>query len=381
MKTLVYAGFLVLLFSACGSSKSYLERNDQDKALQDAVKKLAKSPTDADALDAIPILYKDIQNNRLAKIKVLQNDKDLGRWDKIIKEYENLQDAYDAIINNAAAFKLLTPVSYSTNIYDARQSAALEYYNTARQFLDKGRREDSKKAYTYFIKSDKLVPGFKDADAKAEEAYESAIVDVVVNPIQDNSFFYNSGWGNSGYNYSNEYFQQNLVRDLNNVNKQRYPARFYTDWEARRDNIKPDWVVDLKLRNIDIPYPYNYTFSRNASAQVQIGTDTSGSPVYKNVYATVNITRSSFTARADMDMNIVDAATGKNIVYRNVRESYNWQQERGTYNGDSRALSSRDWEVINNAGYRDPMKQDVLTELFRKIYPQVKNNITYAVDW
>ena len=204
---------------------------------------------------------------------------------------------------------------------------------------------------------------------------------MVINPIQDNSYFSNSGWGNSGYSYSNDYFQQTLVRDLSGINKERYPARFYTDWEARRDNIQPDWIVDLKLRNIDIPYPRNYNYSKNSNAQVQIGTDTSGNPVYRTVYATLNVTRSSFTARVDMDVNITEVATGKNISFRSFREDYRWQEERATYNGDSRALTARDWELINNSGFNSPKKEGVLNELFKKIYPQVKNNISYAVDW
>jgi len=207
-------------------------------------------------------------------------------------------------------------------------------------------------------------------------------VDVIINPVQDNSFFSNNTWGNTGYNYVNDYFQQTLVRELNGINKERYPARFYSDWQANRENIQPDWIVDMKIRNIDIPYPSNYNYNRNASNQVQIGTDTSGNPVYKTVTALVRITRSSFTARADMEVNISDVTTGKNISYRNFREDYRWQQESATYSGDSRALSAQDWELINNAGfYGQPRKEDILNELFKKLYPQVKNNISYAVDW
>jgi len=381
MKYLFYLGLIAVMFSACAGSKNYLERNDQDKALSDAIKKLSKSPTDENALTAVPLLYSAIKANHLTRISDLKKETDPARWDKIIREYEYLQDAYDAIINTPAAFKLLNAESYSSNIYDARQSAADEYYANGLSFLEKTGRDNTKKAYTYFKKAEKFVPGYKDAQAKSNEAYEKAIVDVVINPIQDNSYFFNSGWGNTGYDFSNEYFQQTLVRDLNGINKERYPARFYSDWQARRDNIQPDWVVDLKLRNIDIPYPSNYNYTRNASSQVQIGTDTSGNPVYKTVYARMNITRSSFTARADMDVTITDVATGKNISFRNFREDYRWQEERATYNGDSRALSGQDWALINNSGFGSPRREDVLSELFKKIYPQVKNNISYAVDW
>lgn len=382
MKTLLYVCFASLILSACAGSKNYLERSDEDRALADAVKKLNKNPSDENALQAVPILYSNIQKNHLSKIKTLKTGNELTRWDKIIQEYEYLQEAYDAIINNSAAFKLVNVQSYSTELFETKQAAAEAYYREGQVLLDKSGRDHAKKAYAYFNKSEKFVPGFKDASNKGQQAYEAAIVDVIINPIQDNSFYFNSSFGNSGYNFSNEYFQQTLVRDLNGINKNRYPARFYSDWQARRDNIKPDWVVDLKIRNIDIPYPSNYNYRRNASSQVQIGTDTSGLPVYRTVYATVNITRSSFTARADMDINITDVKTGKNISYRNVRDDYRWQEERATYTGDSRALSARDWEMINNGGgYGTPRKDQVLEELFKKIYPQVRNNISYAVDW
>ena len=382
MRILLYSCSLALLIlTACSTSKSYLERSDADKALLDAVKKINKTTTDEKAVEAIPILYNTIKTNHLARLSDLKQENDPARWDKIIREYEALQDAYDAIINSDAAFRLVTPQSFSSDLLDARQSAAGEYYDLGLQALGKQTRDDAKKAYSYFKKSEKYVPGFKDAKLKIQEALDSATVNVMINPVQDNSFFFNSSWGNAGYNYSNEYFQQTLVRELSNTNS-RYPARFYTDWQARRDNIQPDWVIDLKLRNIDIPYyPSQDKYQRTSSAQVQLGTDTSGNPVYRTVYATVYITRASFTARANMDVSITDAKSGKSISYRSFSDSYRWQQESATYSGDSRALSSRDWELINNSGYGNPRKEDILNELYRKIYPQVKNNIIYAVDW
>ncbi len=382
MKSLLYVCFVVLIFTGCASSKNYLERTNEDKALMDAIKKLGKDPLDENALQAVPVLYGNIQKNHLAKIKDLKNDKEIERWDNIINEYQHLQNAYDAIINNSAAFKLVNAQSYNSELFDVKQSAAEAYYQNGQMYLDKANRGDAKKAYNSFKKSEKFVSDYKDASAKSELAYESAIVDVIVNPLQDNSFFYNSGLGNIGNNISNQFFQKDLVRDLNGINKNRYPARFYSDWEARRDNIQPDWVVDLIIRNIEIPYPVNNNYSRKASAQVQEGTDTSGKPVYRTVYANVNITSSSFTARASMDVYITDVATGKKINSRNVSDDYRWQEERATYSGDSRALNARDWEMINNGrGYGIPQKDLVLNELFKKIYPQVKNNIIYAVDW
>jgi len=381
MKQLLLIAATVLLFAACKTSKNYLSRIDEDKTLFDVVKTLNKHSTDDSATRALPIVYERVQQNHLKKINTYKNYKEITRWDKIIDEYTTLQQMYDAISSSGAANRLVNAADYQNNIYDTRQLAAEDYYQLATTLLQSDRRDDAKKAYSYFKKTDKYVSGYKDAKAKMDEAYQNAIINVVINPVQDNSFFFNTGWGNYGYNYSNEYFQQTLIRELGGTYSSRYPAKFYTDWEARRDNIQPDWVVDLTLRNMNIPRPTAYTYSRNVNKQIESGRDTSGKTMYQTVYATVNVTKQSFTARGQMDVNITDAVSRKNISYNTYSDDYRWEEEHATYTGDSRALSSNDWALINNNRYNEPRKEDVLNELYKKIYPQVRNRISYAVDW
>jgi hypothetical protein len=381
MKQLLLITSTVLLFAACKTSKDFLSRADEDKTLFDIVKTLNKRSTDDSATRALPIVYERVQQKHLKKVDSYKNYREITRWDKIIDEYSTLQQMYEAISSSDAASRLVNAANYQNDIYDAKELAAEDYYQLGTTLLQSGRRDDAKKAYSYFKKTDKYVSGYKDAKTKMDEAYQNATINVVINPVQDNSFFFNTGWGNYGYNYSNEYFQQTLIRDLGGTYSSRYPAKFYTDWEARRDNVQPDWVVDLTLRNMDIPRPTSYTYSRNVNKQIETGRDTSGKTIYRTVYATVNITKQSFTARGQMDVNITDAVSRKNISYNTYSDDYRWQEEYATYTGDSRALSSNDWALINNKNYNAPRKEEVLNELYRKIYPQVKNRISYAVDW
>ncbi len=381
MKYIFYILLSTLVFGACKTSKDYLSRSDSDKTIFDAVKTLKKYSGDSTALNALPILYTTAQQRNLRKINSYTSSKELNRWDKIIDGYNTLQEMHDAIMEVDAASRLVTPVNYNQTIYDIKRQAAADYYATATDYLNKPGRADAKQSYNYFKKADKYVPGYEDATVKMDEAYQNAVVNVVINPVQDNSYFFNTGWGNYGYNYSNEYFQQSLVRDLKGINNSRYPARFYTDWEARRDNVLPDWEVNLTLRNMNIPRPLTYNYTRNVSQRVETGRDTSGKIIYRTVYATVNVARQSFTARGDMEVNITDLATRKNIVYNTIREDYRWEEEHATYSGDSRALGPNEWSLINNSYYNEPRKEDILNELYRRIYPQVKNKISYAVDW
>jgi tetratricopeptide (TPR) repeat protein len=380
MKKLLFAITTVLVFVSCKTSKDYLSRSQDDKTLFDIVKQLNKRSDDANATLALPQVYTILQQKHLKNIEKYNNSLELNRWDKIASAYKSLQNIYDAIDNSTAASELLKAISYEKEIAAVKEAAAEDYYQTGLTYFEKNNREDARKAYTHFKKADGWIKGYKDTKAKMEEAFESSIVQVQINPVQDNSFFFNAGWGNTGYNFSNEYFQQNLIRDLGGTYASRYPAKFYTDWEARREDVKPDWVVDLVLRDIDIPRPISYSYSRNRSKQVEAGRDTSGKVIYKTVYATVNIERQSLTARGQMDVNITDVLNRKSIAYNSYSDTYNWQQEIATYTGDSRALTSSDWSLINN-NYNLPRKEDILNELYRNIYPQVKNKISNEVDW
>lgn len=374
---------LATFFAACKSSKTYLQRSDEDKALQDAVKRLSKDTNDPEAREAIPILYRNISGVRLARIRSYESSNELAKWDKIISEYNQLQAAYNSILNTPAAFRLITPENYSTQLLETKQKAAEANYQAAESFFNQPGRDNAKRAYNAYKKTNQYISNYKDANAKMNEAYENAIVDVVINPVQDNSFFNNNGWGNTWSNYSNDYFQRALIRDLdyNNGNNTRYAARFYSDWEVRNKNIDPDWEVNLLLRNMDIPMPQRFNQRRNRSASIEIGKDTSGRPVYQTVTATVNITRYSFTAYANMDVQIRDLTSRQNISNRSFREDYRWEEERGTYNGDSRALTAQDWDAINNNNFREPRREQVVEELYRQLYSQILSHIRYSVQW
>lgn len=381
MNRIFYTLIAIFILASCKTSKDYLLRSDEDRTLFDIVKKLNKRSDDEDATKALAIVYKQVQERHLKRIATYDTYTDITRWDKLAGEYNILQNMFDAIDNSAAASRLVTPVSYQNELTGIKQSAAEDYYLAGQDYLERPGRENAKNAYAAFKKAAGWVSNYRDSKAQMEEAYNASILNVVINQIQDNSFFMNTGWGNTGYNYSNEYFQRNLVSDLGGKYATRYPARFFSDWEARQDNVSPDWVVDLTLRNMDIPRPSVSNYSRNVSRQIQTGSDTTGKPIYKTVYATLNIQKQFFNARAQMDINIVEPATRKSILYNSYNDSYNWQQEVATYSGDKRALSENDWALINNSNINLPRREDILSRLYGNIYPQVRNRISSAVNW
>ncbi|MEO6229636.1 MAG: hypothetical protein ABJB11_04500 [Ferruginibacter sp.] len=381
MKIIFYFFSIIFLLYGCAVNRDYLSRADEDKTMFDVIKRLNKKSDDEDATKAITEVYSKVVNKHLQKIDVYKTYNDIGKWDKLIAEYNTLQDIFNAVDNSDAASRFVKPISYQNELQQVQQNAAEDYYQLGNTYLDKNNRSDARSAYMAYKKAGSLVKDYKDTRELMDEAYNNSVVTVVINPIIDNSFFYNAGWGNMGYNYSNDYFQQKLVTDLGGKYATRYPARFYTDRELSWENLQPDWVVDLTLRNMDIPRPSISSYKRNVSQQIKVSTDTAGKPVYQTVYATLIIQRQYFNARAQMDINIVEVETRKNIAYNSYSNTYNWQDEVATYSGDRRALSSSDLALVNNSNYNMPRREEILNQLYQSIYPQIRNSIISAAQW
>ena len=378
MKTYLYVIFLsASLFFACSSSRSTIANTAEDKALISAIKSLDKKPSDVSTQNNLDKLYKEASKIHLDNIEVYETLKEADKWDKLIKEYYSLQKLSDVINSSAAAKKIIKAPSYNAQIEVARQNAAADYYQEGLNYLDNNDKRSSRQALAAFKKSNSYVAGYKDVERQLDIAFEHSVLNVVVNPVTDNSFYYsNMGRNRFGNSFNNDYLQRSLVRDLGGDFNKNSLARFYTDRDADRANIDVDWVVDLTWIDLDIPQPQTRRDSRTVNRQIEIGKDTSGRPVYQNVSAKVNVTRQYFTARGQLECRITDMDTRNNISLNRYSSQVDWEQEYATYTGDSRALDSRYLAMIQNTNRRRlPDKDEILNELYEKIYPQVKNHI------
>ncbi|HEV2832990.1 MAG TPA: hypothetical protein VGW31_13500 [Hanamia sp.] len=378
MKTYLYVIFLsaTMLF-ACSGSRNSVANTAEDKALIGAIKSLDKNPSDVSTQNNLNELYTEASKIHLDNIEVYETLKEADKWDKIIKEYYSLQKLSDVINSSSAAKKIIKAPSYNAQIEVARQNAAADYYQAGLSYLDNNDKRSSRQALAAFKKSNSYVAGYKDVERQLDIAFEHSVLNVVVNPVTDNSFYYsNIGRNRFGNSFNNDYLQRSLVRDLGGDFNKNSLARFYTDRDASRANIDVDWVVDLTWIDLDIPQPYTRRDSRTVSRQIEIGKDTSGRPVYKTVSAKVNVTRQYFTARGQLEYRITDMDTRNNISLNRYSSQVDWEQEYATYTGDSRALDSRYLAMIQNTNRRRlPDKDEILNELYEKIYPQVKNHI------
>jgi hypothetical protein len=371
-----------LLLLACGSSKKFQASFTEDKPLFDAINALNKKPGNEKAQRDLKILYPKSVERHEEAIDIYRTGSDENKWDKILRELNALQHIYNSLQSVPGSFGIIKPKNYLRDIETAKQSAAEDFYSKAEGLLIENDRQSSLQAWDYFKRANNYVNGYKDVSKKIREAYEKAIVDVVVGPIEeDNGFFPSNNWNSfPDFRYRPQDYQEQLVRELGGRSANYTPARFYTDRELRREDIKPDWEINMRWRSLNPIRSIPRQYSRKVSKSIEIGKDTSGRPVYNTVYATLYITENSYSVQGDFEYKISDLDRRTTIDGGILRDEVNWIDQSATYTGDSRALSAEDWRLVNNrTGFNQPTRGEVMNNLMRKIFPDLRRRIEQGI--
>lgn len=374
MKTLVITLFFSFVLMSCGSSKYSVGNSPELQALAGMLKKLDKDHGNEALKSDINHSYASITKNLLGNIEVYETLTEPDRWDKIINTYHTLQRLSD-VIHKSKARTFIDAPSYEADLQVARQNAAATYYEEGMKYMDAGDKSSYRHAYELFSKANNYYPGYKDVNQQMAYSFKESILNVVVNPVTDQSSYYSQiGPNRFGNSFNSDLLQRSLVRDLGGDYSKNSPARFYTDREAYMARIDVDWLIDIMWTRLDVPYPLTQTFSRKVSKEIQVSKDTSGKPIYKTVYATLYVTRRYFTARGELECRVTDAHTRENIDLKRYQSQVDWSQDYATYKGDPDALGENEWRIINNR-VPLPRREDILLELYQKIYPNLKNGI------
>ena len=377
----IYISLAAFLFTACTTLKNNASISE-DKSLLSAVKKLDKNPDNENLKNSVISLYNTAAKIHLDKIEVYNTLTEPTKWDKIVKEYNVLNNLAALISNSKVAYNIIKAPVFTNEILAAKQMGAQVYYDFGVESLKAGDKQSSRSAFYAFKKANEFVPGYKDLRQQMAVAYQNSIIKVVINPVRDFSYYSNrTNWNTFGNNFNYDFFQRNLVRDLGGNYNKKASALFYTDMEAARENINPDWEIDLTWIDLYIPEPATNRYTRNVSKQIQTGSDTSGKALYQTVYATLDIVKRYFNATGEMEVKIMDVNERKIITTNRFTSRFNWEEEYATYSGDSRALSNNEYALLNNNSYRIPRKEDILDRIAEDIFPQVKSRITSAVQW
>ena len=137
------------------------------------------------------------------------------------------------------------------------------------------------------------------------EAYELAVTNVVVLPMQQYG-----GYVYSGYNTGSNNLDDRILSDLR-FNSGNEFLKFYSTWDARDRNIRTDMVVDMQLATVDLGDIRDFRTTRKVSKQVVVKETVirpdSVVKEYATVYADINTTRRTLNSNAVLRVNVRDA--------------------------------------------------------------------------
>lgn len=348
--------FLFLL--ACKSTRKLYEQGDYEKAFYSAIDDLKKNPSNNKAQAILPDAYSAASRLHLNQIKSSSNGSayNIQKLDAIYSSYLALQRMYNAVQGTPGAFNLIRAEDYASELEAAAQNAADLHYERGIDFMSRGGKKNAQKAYEEFSDVDSYMPGYKDVVERKEEALDLALTRVAVNNINQQFGF---------YNVNAAYMDNEILRDLNNLGDDNYYV-FYNEYNSALKDIRVDQFMDLMMSDIWFGSPSSNKYSYTVSKEVTV-TGPKDSVYKQTVYATVNVERQVVEARSVMSCRVTDAETRRIIITERFPAKYTWENQLGSFTGDSRALSEKDKAIINGSFKNPPSYDDLYRELTRQI--------------
>jgi hypothetical protein len=349
MKTIKILVAVSILLSACSSAKytnSVVSQNEFDRLVKKYNRKSSNTELYSYLYDQYNLKLTDLKT----KIEAEQIVNTPESWEKTAELYKKLQELTDAVKSNQELYNGLKPANYTTNIASAKLTAADMYYSMALAEMDKSNVQSARNAHTYLTRVERLAGSYKETNILKQQAFKNGTIDILIQPLRRENGFFNSGYNSiMNNNWNSRDFSNQLVYDLGNNGKRMYKVyNSNSAWNVK-DDI--DMVIEPVLTDFRV---YNNGSNNNTyqrSASIAAGKDTAGRTIYKTVYATVQVQTITYTGNGNLEMRVQSKDGIANEV-RRLYDNVNFTIRTATYTGDSRALTSQDYEMINNRNNR-----------------------------
>jgi hypothetical protein len=369
MKYLLLSGFaaMLIMLAGCKSTKKLYEQGSYDRALYSALDDLRKNPENETARRILPSAY----NEAVSRYETQIRSANMGtvnaqKLSIVFNDYRALQKMYDAIAASPAGQSLVSAHNYSSELNDAAERAADFHYNLGMDMLQRGDRISAQQAYENFIAVDSYVRGYRDVEDRKRESYDLAVINVIVDKF-DQRF--------DDYRVNGNYFQNDIVSNLNNIGGRHY-YKFYGTNDPRSGNVRVDQYMDINIYDIRFGQLASDTYSYEVTKDIadKDAKDTKETKTI-TVKATVYVTHRLISSQAVMDYRITDAVSRRMVGVDRIPAQYNWEKSTGRYSGDSRALSDKDWAIINGKFSNQPEYDELYRELTNRMMDEFRNRM------
>ena len=369
--TLTIAG-LSLFFVSCKTASKMYEKGNYDEAVELAAKKLQKKPNDPKLLNIIQEAYRYAVNDHEGRIHTYSISNNELKWEWMYNEYTSLQKMYDAIYRVPEVYEIVKPAAYSSYLVTYAEKAAEVRFDRGIAFMNSYNKESYRNAYREFQASLRFRPGYREAIQKMNEAYDYAVTNVVILPMQQDGGFVYSSYSVGGNNLDDQ-----VIRNLQYNSGDEF-VKFYSAWDARSKNIRTDMEVDMRLSTLDIGRYHDSRNTRKLSKEVVIKEivyrPDSVVKQYGKIFAEVTTTRRTMNSSAILQISVRDAS-GRWVWEDNFGSDHNWYTEFSTYTGDSRALSESDKQLVDRRREFAPSDNEIM----RCLIDELSNTAQYRI--
>ncbi len=364
-----------LIAAGCSSGKNALKKGDYDKAVMLAVNRLRSDTDNENASATLTQAYKFALDGHKRNINNLLASNDPYKWENVMREYKTINALHDEIQKCPACLQLVpAPENAVNQLNEAKAKAADVRYNMALGALqNKNDRSQAIAAHQHLERVNQLYPNYMRTNELMDEAMFYATLKVVVEPIpaptrvmQLNQEFF--------YNKVNEYLHRYSVNKY---------VRFYTPDEVRAQNL--DWVdhkIFMSFDQFSLGNVISHTEVREVKKDSVLLSEDDDKKVYGTVKAELKTHSKAILGSGLFDFKILDANLNKVISQEKFPSEYRWEIVWATYNGDERALSDEQLELVKATELSIPAPQFMFEEFAAPIYDQVIGKIvTYYKNY
>ncbi|SFH13602.1 hypothetical protein [Pedobacter insulae] len=371
MKTisrLRYFIYLSILIVGCTTGKNALQKGNYNTSVVKAVNRLQNSPQNKEAREVLASAYELSLAQHLRNIDEAKMSSDVLRWESVISAYEQINQLSNQINSCPACLTVVpNPQRFIAELADSKFKAAAVRYALGVQLLNAGDKLSARKAYQNFERTQQLYANYKDTQQKINEAYNAAVLKVVVQPARVNSEYYQEG---------NEYFQQRVSEWMNNYQYNKFVI-FYDERQASKQRIVPDQIMRLRFDDFVVGQTYvKERVEKLAKDSVKIGESRASGPIYGTVKATLSIFDKKVASSGLLDMTVIDYNSNKVVRQRKLTGTYVWEDQWASYKGDERALTKHQLAISKRKEVMPPSPGALFVEFTKPIYSQLISEIS-----
>ena len=367
-KQFIFTVFIAFFFlSACTSSKQQFEKGNYEKAVALSIKKLRKKPDNSKQKNILKAAYQYAVQVSEEKIKQHQQSTDRFKWDRVIKQYQKMQQLYTDLLQCPACLSIVSPVDLQNELNQALAQGAQIYVEEGQKALATKEKEGGRLAYRHFAQAKAYQNDYGNIDLMLNEAriQGTEIIGISRIPVSSKVLELNTA-----------FFLQQLTQALNDLNY--FFAVFAPVEQLVAQNQQADQVVDLSFDDYYIGQTYIKEVRESlVRDSVKVGevTDSLGTKyaVYGEVKADLQRFEKTIESGGLLNIAIVEPNSRSVLFQQKIPSTTIWENNWASYQGDKRALTKEELALTQEKELLPPPPQELFYSFTRPLFDQSAN--------